>query len=486
MSRAFARGVRVSLRYAQCGNRGSVGTEKQASKQARKEGRKEGRTRAAAFGAVCGWRLWWQRPGQAAVYGGVRGGQGRRRWWPGRRRGEAAPTVACGTAKTGRTADVGEAPRTQTHGRKERTNAREQMEGANVEMRAGGGVCGHVVGRRAGAGGQRRGDCLRARPLARVSFVFVFVFPSFGRLGASEAVRGSGNACLAAGTASKCGWMGGHSTAPVPKEATLAAGPPRMRPAGAVTSSGVWWCAGRTGAAAVVAWEEARRGGADGGVWYGENGTDGGCWRGAAHADTWKEGTNERKGTNGGGECGDAGRRWSEAVRGSGNACLAAGTASKCGWMGGHSTAPVPKEATLAAGPPRMRPAGAVTSSGVWWCAGRTGAAAVVAWEEARRGGADGGVWYGENGTDGGCWRGAAHADTWKEGTNERKGTNGGGECGDAGRRWSEAVRGSGNACLAAGTASKCGWMGGHSTAPVPKEATLAAGPPRMRPAGAV
>ncbi|XP_049794669.1 loricrin-like [Schistocerca nitens] len=96
---------------------------------------------------------------------------------------------------------------------------------------------------------------------------------------------------------------------------------------------------------------EARRGGA----WYGENGTDGRrMLRGAAHADTQKDRKNE-KGTNGGGECG------AEAVRGSGNACLAAGTASKCGWMGGHSTAPVRQGGDAGGGPPS-------DAAGCWGC----------------------------------------------------------------------------------------------------------------------
>ncbi|XP_049798677.1 uncharacterized protein LOC126232467 [Schistocerca nitens] len=169
--------------------------------------------------------------------------------------------------------------------------------------------------------------------------------------GASEAVRGSGNACLAAGTASKCGWMGGHSTAPVPKEATLAAGPPRMRPAGGCRQRRHGEASkkeGRTRAAAFALRRLARfAAGA-----FGGNGRDKQRCMVVCGADRGGGG-----GGLGGGEAAPT-VACAEAVRGSGNACLAAGTASKCGWMGGHSTAPVPKEATLAAGPPRMRPAG--------------------------------------------------------------------------------------------------------------------------------
>ncbi|XP_049798626.1 uncharacterized PE-PGRS family protein PE_PGRS20-like, partial [Schistocerca nitens] len=271
-----------------------------------------------------------------------------------------------------------------------------------------------------GRGREDRGEataCVLARSLACLLFL-------------SEAVRGSGNACLAAGTASKCGWMGGHSTAPVPKEATLAAGPPRMRPAGAVRGGARQW--------------ERLPGGWDGQQMRLD---------GRPQHRTCAQG-----GDAGGGAPSDAAGWGSEAVRGSGNACLAAGTASKCGWMGGHSTAPVPKEATLAAGPPRMRPAGAVRGGARQW--------------ERLPGGWDGQQMRLD---------GRPQHRTCAQG-----GDAGGGAPSDAAGWGSEAVRGSGNACLAAGTASKCGWMGGHSTAPVPKEATLAAGPPRMRPAGAV
>ncbi|XP_049798618.1 translation initiation factor IF-2-like [Schistocerca nitens] len=124
--------------------------------------------------------------------------------------GEEAVACVVRRKRDGRPADV-ERRRPRTHADTQKGRARkEQMEGANVEVRGGGGggVCGHVVGEKGGGGRtEARGDSLRGGQQMRA-----------------------------------VGWMGGHGTArhgtaPVPKEETLAAGHPRMRPAGAVCAA---------------------------------------------------------------------------------------------------------------------------------------------------------------------------------------------------------------------------------------------------------